>query len=151
MEARRGVGRPDRRRRAGAPVRRLPHARDDRGRAGAGVRDLEAGDLREPPGAAGERRVAGRLEPVEERLLELGAGEGEDHRPVPEGHDGERLAPGDLAGPLAGRRGDAEEVGPEAAGRRTSVNRSRPKTAAVLIPPSDPSPCLGAGFETRGV
>ena len=63
---------------------------------------LEAGDLREPAGAAGEGRIAERREAVQERRRELGAGEREDHRPVAERQHGEHLAPGDLARLLAG-------------------------------------------------
>ena len=77
---------------------------DDRRRAVACERDLEPGDLREAPG--GDRRVAGGAEPVEERLLELRAGEGDDHRAVAERQHGEHLAPGDLARLLTADGGD---------------------------------------------
>ena len=83
------------------------------GRSPLQVLGLEAGDLREA--SRRDRRVALRREAVEERQLQLGAGERLDHGPVPEGENGEHLAPGDLAGRLAGAGRGAVEVGPEAA------------------------------------
>ena len=110
--------------------------------------DLQAGDLREPSRATRESRVAKRSEAVQERRLELGAGQGEDRRPVAERQHGEHLAPGDLARLLAGGRRREAKIGAKTAGVRERRVHARVLRLAsrrsTMFPISDSKSRVGA-------